>query len=218
MLYFRALTRGLARPAARAAATCAREIEARARARRLARAARGARDGRSRRRAARIEPTDAQRIQRALEVYRVTGKPLSSFHARRGDRRACRSRRSRIALEPSDRAVLHARIAERFHAMLGAGLVEELEALRARYALDARPAVDARGRLPPGVGRARGRRAARRRSRHAASPPRASSPSASSRGCARWTTSNASTACGPTWRRAVARRGVEGFLSRRRGT
>jgi tRNA dimethylallyltransferase len=143
MLYYRALTGGLAelppaQPAIRA------EIERRA-AREgwpalhaeLARL-----DAAS---ARRIEPTDAQRIQRALEVYRHTGRPLSEHHGEPGA--AARAYDAiTIALEPSDRAVLHARIAERFRAMLAAGLVAELEGLRARYALEARmPAMRAVG-------------------------------------------------------------------------
>jgi len=84
--------------------------------------------------AARLEPTDAQRIQRALEVYRVTGRTLASL-LRDTAIPALAFDAVRIALEPSDRAVLHERIAKRFHAMLAAGLVEELAALRERYAL-----------------------------------------------------------------------------------
>jgi len=95
--------------------------------------------------ARRIEPADAQRIQRALEVYRHTGRPLSEHHGEPGAL-ARPYDAITISLEPSDRAVLHARIAERFRAMLAAGLVAELEGLRARYALDARmPAMRAVG-------------------------------------------------------------------------
>jgi len=86
--------------------------------------------------AARLEPTDAQRIQRALEVHRVTGRTLSSL-LRDTAVPALAFDTLRIALEPSDRSVLHQRIAERFRAMLDAGLVEEVRALRLRYALDA---------------------------------------------------------------------------------
>ena len=83
--------------------------------------------------AARLFPNDAQRIQRALEVFEVSGRPLSSFHSGRGrdpDSPLAESRL--ISLEPQDRAWLHARIAERFEAMLAAGLLDELRALRAR--------------------------------------------------------------------------------------
>lgn len=80
--------------------------------------------------AARLPPTDAQRIQRALEVWRATGRPLSSYH--RAGERAVADDGVLISLEPDDRAWLHARIAERFDAMLAAGLVDEVKALRAR--------------------------------------------------------------------------------------
>ena len=85
--------------------------------------------------ASRVKPTDAQRIQRALEVHRHTGRSLSSFHSETA-RDALPFEALRISLEPSERAALHERIAVRFRAMLDAGLVEELRGLRARYALD----------------------------------------------------------------------------------
>ena len=78
--------------------------------------------------AARIAPLDAQRIQRALEVHRVSGRPLSSWHTGH----AARRQPPLIALEPSDRGWLHARIDARFAAMLQSGFVAEVEALRAR--------------------------------------------------------------------------------------
>ena len=78
--------------------------------------------------ATRIAPRDAQRIQRALEVHRVTGAPISQRQTRvRGAVHA-----PLIALEPRDRAWLHARIAQRFAAMLAAGFIDEVRALRAR--------------------------------------------------------------------------------------
>lgn len=83
--------------------------------------------------AARLAPADSQRIQRALEVYRLTGRPLSSWQ---GKRAAAPFDAIRIALVPSDRDRLHREIALRFDAMLEAGLVDELAALRGRYALD----------------------------------------------------------------------------------
>ncbi len=84
--------------------------------------------------AARLEATDAQRIQRALEVCEIAGRPLSRLlGAREADGALGPS--IAIALIPPDRGALHAKIAERFDAMLAAGLVEELAALRARYAL-----------------------------------------------------------------------------------
>jgi tRNA dimethylallyltransferase len=84
--------------------------------------------------AARIAPNDAQRIQRALEVCTLSGKPMSALLGRRS---AAPFDALWIALVPQDRALLHARIAARFEAMLAAGLVDELRALRARYRLDA---------------------------------------------------------------------------------
>ena len=86
--------------------------------------------------AARIEPTDAQRIQRALEVHRHTGRPLSEFHAETAARAPFEA--LRIALEPSDRGMLHGRIAARFRAMLAGGLLDELEHLRSRHRLHER--------------------------------------------------------------------------------
>ncbi|MGV3683227.1 MAG: tRNA (adenosine(37)-N6)-dimethylallyltransferase MiaA [Acidovorax sp.] len=83
--------------------------------------------------AARLAPADSQRIQRALEVWHVSGKPLSSFHAAK-DRApsAAAASTALFSLEPDDRAWLHARIAQRFDAMLQAGFLDEVKALRAR--------------------------------------------------------------------------------------
>jgi tRNA dimethylallyltransferase len=78
--------------------------------------------------ARRLAPNDAQRIQRALEVHTLSGRPLSAWHTDRP--RAAPP--PLISLEPGDRAWLHARIAERFAAMLATGLVDEVRALRAR--------------------------------------------------------------------------------------
>jgi tRNA dimethylallyltransferase len=85
--------------------------------------------------AARLEPTDAQRIQRALEIVRLTGRPLAESYARRA-MAAPPWRLLPIALAPSDRGVLHARIEQRFDQMLAAGLLDEVRRLRARYRLD----------------------------------------------------------------------------------
>lgn len=79
--------------------------------------------------AARLAPADSQRIQRALEVYRATGKPMSSFFTERAPRPDAPPL---FSLEPHDRAWLHQRIAQRFDAMLDAGFVDEVRALRAR--------------------------------------------------------------------------------------
>ena len=84
--------------------------------------------------AARLKPADSQRIQRALEVFRSTGKPMSAFlGARAPVSLPCRL--IEIALEPSDRAVLHERIAQRFDAMIETGLLDEVRVLRKKYAL-----------------------------------------------------------------------------------
>jgi tRNA dimethylallyltransferase len=85
--------------------------------------------------AARISPNDAQRIQRALEVLELAGKPISALQ--RSAAPALPFRLRAFALLPGDRAALQQRIAERFERMLKAGLVEELEALRAKHALHA---------------------------------------------------------------------------------
>ena len=130
MLYFKALTEGLNDlPSADAALRAQLEAEA-------------ARDGWpalharlaqvDTASAARLAPNDAQRIQRALEVFMLTGEPMSALLARPAQQTQSPCRFVPIALEPSDRAVLHARIAARFDAMLAAGFVDEVERLRAR--------------------------------------------------------------------------------------
>jgi tRNA dimethylallyltransferase len=86
--------------------------------------------------AARLAPLDAQRIQRALEVWQLTGQPLSSFHTRHLERDQAQQHLL-IALEPGDRAWLHQRIALRFEQMLQGGLLDEVRALRARGDLHA---------------------------------------------------------------------------------
>jgi tRNA dimethylallyltransferase len=94
--------------------------------------------------AARIGPADRQRIQRALEVYRLTGRPLSAHWQDHPPAPGFRFRR--LALVPADRADLHARIERRFDQMLERGLVAEVAALRALPALSAdRPALRAVG-------------------------------------------------------------------------
>lgn len=85
--------------------------------------------------AARIDPNDAQRIQRALEVIALTGKPLSQQH--RGPTQRFGYRVLKLALIPEDRAALHARIARRLDAMLGAGFLDEVRSLASRDDLHA---------------------------------------------------------------------------------
>jgi tRNA dimethylallyltransferase len=98
--------------------------------------------------AQRLSPNDSQRIQRALEVYRTTGRPLSSFHRNFQENRPMVGKESRvlatntiandfsqlplISLEPHSRSWLHERIAQRFAQMLQAGLVNEVQGLKAR--------------------------------------------------------------------------------------
>jgi len=84
--------------------------------------------------AARLPPGDTQRIQRALEVFRVSGRPLSSFHR---EAREPAAHPPLLSLEPAERGWLHQRIAMRFTQMLGAGFVDEVRALRARGDLHA---------------------------------------------------------------------------------
>ena len=94
--------------------------------------------------AARLSPNDSQRIQRALEVYRSSGLPISSFH-QKYDRKEhiagieyAQSATNHIAnipiisLEPSSRVWIHERIAQRLEQMLSAGLVDEVRQLKAR--------------------------------------------------------------------------------------
>jgi tRNA dimethylallyltransferase len=83
--------------------------------------------------ARRIAPGDVQRIQRALEVWRLTGQPLTALQT--GKRPALPFELRAFALLPDDREALHRRIAERFDAMLAAGLVDEVRRLRERYRL-----------------------------------------------------------------------------------
>lgn len=86
--------------------------------------------------AARLAPTDAQRIQRALEVLRLTGRPLGDFWQQQAQD-ALPYRLLTIALAVPERKILHERIAQRFRAMLAAGLVGEVEMLREKYRLSA---------------------------------------------------------------------------------
>ncbi len=84
--------------------------------------------------AARLAPADGQRIQRALEVHRLSGRPLSAWQ--RGRSETDEAAWPLVSLEPASRSWLHARIAERFDAMLSAGLLDEVRGLRARGDLD----------------------------------------------------------------------------------
>lgn len=86
--------------------------------------------------AQRLQPNDAQRISRALELYRFTGRPMSVLIAesqpRQTQNNADREPLSVVALTPEDRGLLHERIASRFHAMLAAGFLDEVRQLKTR--------------------------------------------------------------------------------------
>lgn len=87
--------------------------------------------------AQRLKPADSQRIQRALEVFMITGRPISELQIRAAQPTRFAYRTLIIGLMPGDRAVLHQRIADRFDAMLAEGIVDELRTLRDRYPLSA---------------------------------------------------------------------------------
>ena len=84
--------------------------------------------------AARLAPADSQRIQRALEVWQVSGLPLSSFHTSKMMANTARILRvsDLFSLEPQHRSWLHERIALRFDSMLEQGFIDEVRQLRAR--------------------------------------------------------------------------------------
>ncbi|MDP3819549.1 MAG: tRNA (adenosine(37)-N6)-dimethylallyltransferase MiaA [Methylotenera sp.] len=82
--------------------------------------------------AARLEPNDTQRIQRALEVFEITGEAMSALYAKQ-TAEVLPYNLLKIALVPSDRKVLHERIALRFNQMLAAGFVDEVRTLIAKY-------------------------------------------------------------------------------------
>lgn len=87
--------------------------------------------------AARLSPNDGQRISRALEVWRATGRPLSGWQQGRARSAWPMDSGAVLSLEPTERAWLHARIAQRFDAMLDAGFLDEVRRLRARGDLTA---------------------------------------------------------------------------------
>ncbi|HZF80190.1 MAG TPA: tRNA (adenosine(37)-N6)-dimethylallyltransferase MiaA [Rubrivivax sp.] len=88
--------------------------------------------------AARLAPHDAQRIQRGLEVFRLSGRPLSAWQLGRAGR-ATDDTLPLLSLEPTSREWLHRRIAQRFDAMLDNGLIDEVRRLRKRA--DLHPAM-----------------------------------------------------------------------------
>jgi tRNA dimethylallyltransferase len=136
-LYFRALVEGLA-PMPEADPDLRADIEAEAATRGWA-ALHADLAGFDPQAAARIHATDAQRIQRAIEVHRLTGRPISDWQkAPSNDRLPLRV--LKLVVAPADRAVLHDRIARRFDAMLEAGFLDEVRRLRALPELARHPA------------------------------------------------------------------------------
>lgn len=85
--------------------------------------------------AERIKPNDSQRIQRALEVYRLSGRPISRWQADGDAQLDNATRFVRIGLHPADRKALHARVEKRLNLMLNNGFIEEVEVLSARPGL-----------------------------------------------------------------------------------
>jgi tRNA dimethylallyltransferase len=135
MLYFRALCQGLS-PLPGADAELRRHLDLEGKRlgwevmhRRLAQV-----DPRA---AAQIHPNDPQRIQRALEVFELTGRPLSELQQAGADQPGLPYRLLKLVRAPAERAVLHRRIERRFHAMLAAGFEEEVCGLLARGDLTA---------------------------------------------------------------------------------
>ncbi len=135
-LYFRALLDGLAEmPEADAAVRARIAVEAAALGWAALHARLAAVDPQA---AARIHATDAQRIQRALEVHTLSGRPISAWQREaRGQRLPLKV--LRLVLAPPGRAILHERIERRFDAMLDAGFLDEVRRLRARPQLQAHP-------------------------------------------------------------------------------
>ena len=82
--------------------------------------------------AQRLAPNDSQRLQRAIEIYRITGQPMSSLLDSKRPEQDSRFHYITVSLEPSDRLALHARIALRYQLMLKNGLLEEVQALHRR--------------------------------------------------------------------------------------
>jgi len=132
MMYFRALLHGLAElPQADAALRAAIDAEAATEGWPAIHAKLAQLDPAT---AARLHPTDSQRLQRALEICRLTGRPMSELLAESEQQKPAYDF-LQIALLPGERAVLHERIARRFDEMLQGGLDEEVRHLRQKYQL-----------------------------------------------------------------------------------
>lgn len=87
--------------------------------------------------AARIHPNDPQRLQRALEIWELTGESMTQLHRKQQDLVSLPFSVCQLAIIPSDRAVLHRIIAARFEQMIKDGFIEEVEYLREKYDLSA---------------------------------------------------------------------------------
>ena len=130
MLYFKALRDGIdAMPAADASVRAAIDREAAERGWPALHAELARVDAAT---AARLAPGDSQRIQRALEVWRLSGRALSDWHRAAPREPQAAAQWPLVSLEPRSRAWLHARIGQRFDAMLAAGLLDEVRSLRGR--------------------------------------------------------------------------------------
>ncbi|WP_421593582.1 tRNA (adenosine(37)-N6)-dimethylallyltransferase MiaA [Shinella sp. M27] len=141
-LYFRALTGGLSDMP-----TIPDDIRERVRARLVAEGAEALHRDLAKcdpQTAARLRPSDGQRILRALEVVEATGKSISAFQSASGPTLIDPERAEKIVVLP-DRAVLAARINRRFAMMLKAGAVEEVQALLAQHVSPAMPVMKAIG-------------------------------------------------------------------------
>src|SRR5690606_4197900 len=137
-LYFRALLQGLsAMPPADAQVRAAIAADAALRGWPALHAELAAADPHA---AAKIRPSDPQRIQRALEVLHVSGRTISEWQRTPSTSPRLRVRVLSLVVAPADRGVLHERIARRFDAMLAAGFLAEVERLRALPQLRAHPA------------------------------------------------------------------------------
>lgn len=131
MMYFRALTRGIADlPPANPALRAQIDAEARQKGWPALHTTLADVDPVA---ASRINPNDSQRIQRALEVYRVSGKPLAQWQAEdRAEPTLSRVRFATIGLQPADRKRLHERIEDRLNLMINNGFIDEVKVLSAR--------------------------------------------------------------------------------------
>lgn len=135
MLYFKALLQGLSpMPTSDARIRAAIEAEAERRGWPAMHAQLRRVDPRT---AQRLHPNHSQRIGRALEVYRSSGRTLSEWQTQPGCGIAARYRVQQLALAPSERALLHQRIAQRFDKMLSLGFIEEVRQLFQRGDLHA---------------------------------------------------------------------------------